>query len=394
MKRILLFVAILALLVYSCEKDPGIEPGLIDNESETSFADDVIPGVYIVQLDGAISSLKSTLADETARKALVSEEASRILQRTGVDGKSPNRIYGSAFKGFSVSLSEEEASALKKQEGVKGVWEDRIVTLKKPGTVPTDPPAQSVPYGITRVGSITYTGSHVAWIIDTGIDLDHPDLNVDALKSKTFVIRTTSPEDDNGHGSHCAGIVAAIDNEIGVVGVAAGATVVAVKVLNRRGSGTMTDIIAGVDYVAANAQPGDVANLSLGGSVYDPIDEAVINLGASGVFVALAAGNESDDANNHSPARANGTNLYTVSAMDINDNFAYFSNYGNPPIDYCAPGVSVLSTYKSGGYATMSGTSMAAPHVCGLLLATGGNLSSDGYVNSDPDGEPDPIAHN
>ncbi len=134
--------------------------------------------------------------------------------------------------------------------------------------------------------------------------------------------------------------------------------------------------------------------LSLGGSVYDPIDEAVMNLGASGVFVALAAGNESDDANNHSPARANGANLYTISAMDIYDNFAYFSNYGNPPVDYCAPGVSVLSTYKSGGYATMSGTSMAAPHVCGLLLATSGNLSSDGYVNGDPDGEPDPIAHN
>lgn len=394
MKRTLMAVAILALLVYSCEKDPTIETSPIDNETETTFADDVIPGVYIVQLEGGITSLKSAVADETARKALVSEEAYRILQRTGVEGKAPSRIYGSAFKGFSVSISKEEASALKMQDGVKGVWEDRVVTLKKPGTEPSDPPAQSVPYGIIRVGNINYTGNHVAWIIDTGIDLDHPDLNVDASRSKTFVVRTTTADDDNGHGSHCAGIVAAIDNEIGVVGVAAGATVVAVKVLNRRGSGTMTDIIAGVDYVAANAQPGDAANLSLGGSVYDPIDEAVMNLGASGVFVALAAGNESDDANNHSPARANGANLYTISAMDIYDNFAYFSNYGNPPVDYCAPGVSVLSTYKSGGYATMSGTSMAAPHVCGLLLATSGNLSSDGYVNGDPDGEPDPIAHN
>ena len=394
MKRILMALAILALLVYSCEKDPKIEPGLSDNETETAFADDVIPGVYIVQLDGGITALKSAVADESVRKALVSEEASRVLLRSGVDGKAPTRVYGSAFKGFSVSLSKEEATALEKQPGVKGVWEDRVVTLKKPGTLPSDPPVQSVPYGITRVGSITYTGSNVAWIIDTGIDLDHPDLNVDVSKSRTFVIRTTTADDDNGHGSHCAGIVAAIDNEEGVVGVAAGATVVAVKVLNRRGSGTMTDIIAGVDYVAANAQPGDAANLSLGGSVYDPIDEAVINLGASGVFVALAAGNESDDANNHSPARANGTNLYTISAMDVNDNFAYFSNYGNPPVDYCAPGVSVLSAYKNGGYATMSGTSMAAPHVCGLLLATDGNLSSDGFVNGDPDGEPDPIAHN
>ncbi|MFH1000588.1 MAG: S8 family serine peptidase, partial [Bacteroidota bacterium] len=123
------------------------------------------------------------------------------------------------------------------------------------------------------------------------------------------------------------------------------------------------------------------------------IDLAVQALGNKGVFVALAAGNESDDANNHSPARANGPNLYTVSAMDINDNFAYFSNYANPPVDYCAPGVSIYSTYKGGAYATMSGTSMAAPHVCGLLLLTSGSLKTDGYVKNDPDGVPDPIAH-
>ena len=83
---------------------------------------------------------------------------------------------------------------------------------------------------------------------------------------------------------------------------------------------------------------------------YEPIDAAVEALGEAGVLVALAAGNESDDANNHSPARANGPNLYTVSAMDINDDFAYFSNYGNPPIDYCAPGVSIFSCYKEGGF--------------------------------------------
>ena len=132
---------------------------------------------------------------------------------------------------------------------------------------------------------------------------------------------------------------------------------------------------------------GDAVNMSLGGAVYEPLDLKVVAMGAKGLLVALAAGNESDDANNHSPARANGVNIYTISACDVNDNWASFSNYGNPPIDYCAPGVNILSTYKGGVLATMSGTSMAAPHACGVLLVTGGNPNSSGYVVGDPDGE-------
>jgi subtilisin family serine protease len=129
--------------------------------------------------------------------------------------------------------------------------------------------------------------------------------------------------------------------------------------------------------------------MSLGGPPSTALDNAVIALGASGVKVALAAGNSSDDATNYSPARAaNGTNVYAVSAIDIVDVFAYFSNYGSP-VDYAAPGVGVLSTVP-GGYATYSGTSMASPHVAGLLLL--GNISTDGDATGDPDGNPDPIA--
>jgi subtilisin family serine protease len=175
--------------------------------------------------------------------------------------------------------------------------------------------------------------------------------------------------------------------------VAAGAPVVPVKVLDKRGSGAMSVIIQGVDWVTANGVAGDAANMSLGGGIYEPLDLEVVQMGAKGIFVALAAGNESDDANNHSPARANGVNIFTISACDVNDNFASFSNFGNPPVDYCAPGVSILSTYNNGGLATMSGTSMAAPHACGVLLATGGHPTTSGYVRNDPDGEPDPIIH-
>jgi subtilisin family serine protease len=204
-------------------------------------------------------------------------------------------------------------------------------------------------------------------------------------------VRDSSPNDQNGHGTHVAGTVAAIDNDFGVIGVAAGATVVAVRVLDRRGSGSYSGVIAGVDYVAANFASGDAANMSLGGPVSQALDDAVVAAGEAGLKISLAAGNESDDANAHSPARANGNGIYTVSAMDSNDNWAYFSNFNNPPVDFCAPGVAVYSTYKDGGYASLSGTSMAAPHVCGLLLL--GNVGTDGTVNGDPDGSPDPIAH-
>ena len=137
------------------------------------------------------------------------------------------------------------------------------------------------------------------------------------------------------------------------------------------------------------ARPGDVANMSLGGGVSTALDTAVVNAAGSGVRFALAAGNESDNANNHSPARANGPNVYTVSAFAVGDIWASYSNFGNPPIDYAEPGSSIKSTWLNGGYATISGTSMATPHLAGLLLA--GAVRSGGVVSGDPDGNPDVI---
>jgi len=262
------------------------------------------------------------------------------------------------------------------------------------GTVPPEPDPETTPWGITRVGgAVNYTGSHVAWILDTGVDLDNADLNVDVSRSANFIDPDVSADDDNGHGTHVAGTIAAIDNDIDVVGIAAGATVIPVKVLDRRGSGSTTGVIAGIDFVAAHGAAGDVANMSLTGGVSVSLDDAVLTASNHGIYFALAAGNESDDANDYSPARVNGTYIYTVSAGDINDNWAYFSNYGNPPVDYCAPGYNVLSLAPGGGTASMSGTSMASPHVAGLLLSTGGNIHADGTINGDPDGNPDSIAH-
>lgn len=305
-------------------------------------------------------------------------------------------VYTTAVKGFSAKMSATAAANLAARNPNIAYYEaDKIVRIVAPPVqakakpAPSQPP-QTTPWGISRVSGVSnYTGSGTVWVIDTGIDLDHPDLNVDVGRSRGFLSSSTDPNDQNGHGSHVAGTIAAINNSIGVIGVAPGAPVVAVRVLDRRGSGTTSGVIAGVDYVAANGANGDVANMSLGGGVSATLDQAVINAAATGVKFALAAGNESDNANNHSPARANGANIFTISAFAQGDSFASFSNFGNPPVDFADPGVSVFSTYKDGGYATLSGTSMATPHATGVLLL--GACRSGGTVSGDPDGNPDTI---
>jgi subtilisin family serine protease len=272
--------------------------------------------------------------------------------------------------------------------------QDQVVTVAPihaaapPGGGGGTQPAQETPWGIARVNGGVAGSFGTAWVIDTGIDFSHPDLRVDTARSRSFLSNNTSPVDQNGHGTHVAGTIAALDNTIGVIGVAPGALVVAVRVLDRRGSGSNSGVIAGVDYVSANGQAGDVANMSLGGGVSTALDTAVVNAAKGGVRFALAAGNETDNANNHSPARANGPNVYTISAFSVGDKWASFSNYGNPPVDYSEPGVSIKSTWLNGGYNTISGTSMATPHFAGLLLT---GLRAGGNVIGDPDGTPDVI---
>jgi hypothetical protein len=328
----------------------------------------------------------------------VRSEANRAASQGG--GKL-NHVYENSIHGFSTNMSSAAAAQVaSRNPNIAYCEQDQEITadqdaltfreLGKPAAPTPSQPAQTTPWGIKRVNGVTTASSNRAWIIDTGIDLDHPDLNVDTGRSRNFVSRETSPDDLNGHGSHVAGTIAAKNNSIGVIGVAPGTSVVAVRVLNRRGSGSNSDVIAGVDYVAGAAQSGDVANMSLGGGVSTALDSAVLKATqGTGIRFALAAGNESDDANNHSPGRVNGTGIYTVSAFANGDKWASFSNYGNPPVDFAEPGVGIQSTYKDGGYATLSGTSMATPHLAGLLLA--GTVRSGGTVPDDPDSNDDTI---
>lgn len=310
------------------------------------------------------------------------------------NGGQVTHVYKNTIRGFSTRMPAAQASWMAtRNPNIAYCEQDQIMRIGpdagKPGGGGTTQPPQSTPPGIARVGGVTGPSTHTAWVIDTGIELTHPDLNVDAAASRNFVARETSPNDLNGHGTHVSGTIAAKNNTIGVIGVAPGNRLVAIRVLNRRGSGSNSDVIAGVDYVGGNAAPGDVANMSLGGGVSAALDTAVFNASSGGVWFALAAGNDGGDANLHSPARVNGTYIKTVSAVNVNDVFASFSNFNNPPVDYAEPGVSILSTWIGGAYNTISGTSMATPHMAGLLLL--GAIRNGGTASGDPDGNPDVI---
>ena len=375
------FAAAYALTaMVSCSQDETTNLTTPEEPQATQSYSEIIPNQYIVvyKESGKMSG------DHRLNSLQVQQKTQEVLTMNNVAGAEVVQVYSAAISGVAVKMSKSDALKLSNSKDVAYVEQDHIVALAPPCGTPKGGPCegdgggdgggtsnQTTPYGITRVnGGITYTGSNVAWILDSGIDLDHEDLNVDA--SRGFNAFTSgkdggSLDDGNGHGTHVAGTVAALDNNVGVIGVAAGATVVPVKVLDSRGSGSYSGVIAGVNHVAKYGQSGDVANMSLGGPISQALDDAVL-AASSKVKFALAAGNDGADANNSSPARVNGSNIYTVSASDSSDAFAYFSNWGNPPVDYAAPGVSINSTWKNGGYNTISGTSMASPHVAGILL--------------------------
>jgi subtilisin family serine protease len=313
-------------------------------------------------------------------------------------GGNVKAVYRNAIRGFAAHMSDQAVTAMRRANASIAFCEQDAVATIVDAQVKARPgggggsTVQIKPYGITRVGGGgVFTGTGRAFVIDTGIDPTHPDLNVDTALAANFS-RESNYVDNNGHGSHVAGTIAAKDNGIGVIGVAPNARVVPVKTLDRRGSGSCSDIISGVDYVAGVGRPGDVANMSVGCPVIVALDNAVLAAGAKGIVMALAAGNESQNISNVSPARAGSVsssdNVYTISAIDSGDRFASFSNFG-AGIAFAEPGVSVQSTYKNGGYATLSGTSMATPHAAGLFLI--GPVRSGGTAINDPDGQADTI---
>jgi len=360
------------------------------------------------------------LADGTNAGSVAAEHARSY-------GADVGHVYRHALRGYSAHLSATAAARIAADDRVAAVQSDGVVTIA----------AQTLPTGIDRIdaelsptaainGVDTRVNVDVA-VIDTGVDLDHPDLNVYRQGAHNCSTGNTA-DDGNGHGSHVAGTIGALDNSIGVVGVAPGARIWPVRVLNNAGSGSWADVICGIDYVTANASQIEVANMSLGGSGSDStcgtnrdaMHEAICDSVAAGVTYAVAAGNSATNANGFVPATF--AEVITVSALadfngqpggggaptcrsDVDDTLADFSNFG-ADVDLIAPGVCILSSWKGGGYSTISGTSMASPHVAGgaaLYAAThpGASpatvksaLQAAGTTNWNNAGDPDGIKEN
>ncbi|NEU57914.1 S8 family peptidase [Halorussus sp. MSC15.2] len=272
---------------------------------------------------------------------------------------------------MTIRASAKAAKALERRKGVRYV--------ERNGTVHAH--AQTLPWGIDRVDADvvhsngeTGNGADIA-ILDTGIDSDHPDLQANLGTGKDFSGKG-SWEDGNGHGTHCAGIADAVNNSEGVVGVSTEATLHAGKVLDDSGSGSFSNVAAGIEWAADQGY--DVASLSLGGSsgsstIKDAVDYAYNN----GVLVVSSAGNSGpcSDCVGYPAAYSNAV---AVSSTDSDDSLSSFSSTG-PEVELAAPGGSIYSTYNDGGYNTLSGTSMACPHVSGA----GAQLMANGATNTE-----------
>lgn len=366
MRRVILLLTLVAAVLLACTGVVLAQAGAPPSSPPQASAEK-IPNRYIVAFKDGV--------DQPAKVA--NEQA----QRHGLQLKFR---YAHAIKGYAAVFPNDQAlQRVRTDTRVAYVEQDRVVTIARPrtakpgkgGSTPTPAP-QTVPWGIDRIGADTSstlagngTGSVTnvnAYIIDTGVDPSHPDLNLSDVKNVNLA--GGQNKDCNGHGTHVAGTVAAKDNAQDVVGVAPGASVTGVKVFGGCGaSGNESAVIAGVDWVTANAQKPAIANMSLGFSTSTdtPLDEAVKNSADKGIFYSIAAHNYETDACTFSPARA-GTHpgVATVAATDKANQEASFSNYGRC-VDLWAPGVNIPSTKLKGGTTTMSGTSMAAPHVGG-----------------------------
>jgi subtilisin family serine protease len=355
-----LFVLLAILLVFAgCSKEPA--------EELVSVNDDIIKGKFIVVFDTDVTGkafLKSGRSYEGTLE-YTRDLASKVLDETTIAREAIEHVYGYALDGFSARLTDEEFVRLRNDKRVKYIEPDRIIRIsvsQSNATWGIDRVDQrALPLNQTYTWDATGTGVR-AYIIDTGIRYDHVDFGGRA--SFGFDAFGGNGVDGNGHGTHVAGTVGG-----NTYGVAKSALLIAVRVLDNSGSGTTSGVISGMDWVAANHIKPAVANMSLGGAASIATDDAVQRMYEAGIPVVVAAGNgnragREDDACKYSPARS--PYAYTIGATTSTDYKASYSNYGNC-VNLFAPGSSITSAWYTSttAVATISGTSMASPHVAG-----------------------------
>lgn len=312
------------------------------------------------------------------------EQGSQKVEKLGVViSKKLHLINGVAVQ----VQSSKVVNMLKNQKEILRIDDDlKVHALGKPTKITVSQPPQELPWGVDRIDAdlawtaSTGTGVKVA-VLDTGIDLDHPDLKQNIKGGYNAINPKKSYNDDNGHGTHVAGIIGAVDNSIGVIGVAPNVDLYIVKVLDGYGNGYLSDVIEGLQWSVNNGM--QIINMSLGTTSDNPsLHNAVKAVYDAGIIIVTSAGNLGPSENSVTyPAKYPET--IAVSAVDNTDSFANFSSVG-PEVDLAAPGVEILSTWNDGLYRPLSGTSMAAPHVTGtaaLVLSVKGPMAPNELRN-------------
>ncbi len=369
MKRLLAIVASLALaLVLTLPQTVGAEAAPAD---KPAYAPDQV----IVKFKEGTSA--------RTMKATHQEEQAKLLSR--------NETLGFDVVKVEDKSVEQAVQEYEKNPDVEYAEPNYIYTIQ---WTPNDPDFSSRQWGpqkvqapeawdVTRGSSSTRIA-----IVDTGVQYDHPDLAGKVVRGYDFVDDDSDPYDGNGHGTHCAGIAAAVtDNGRGIAGMAPNATIYAVRVLDDNGSGTLDDVANGIIHAADNGA--DVISLSLGAPVgATTLRNAVDYAWNSGSVVVAAAGNSGTSLPSY-PAYYD--NAIAVTATDSNDNKASFSNYGSW-VDVAAPGVDIYSTYTGSSYRSLSGTSMATPHVAGLAGLLDAQGRSASQIRAAIENTADPIS--
>lgn len=406
-------ISLLLVFLTGCQEENGFTGEIVTeqaviNEPQSELDDNIIPGEYLLFfredqispiLDRAVDSF-STRAEKAAFVERVEPEViaeiDEALSDLDISTASVLQYYTTAVSGVAVKLSDDAFDRVKRSSLIGHLEYNRKVVLdpvkvEELVNLRESNGSEQIACAVQQAGgfrTVPYNAERWIWIVDSGIDMDHPDLNVvqNPKYARSFV--GGSPDDCQGHGTHVAGIAAASRNGYGVIGVAAGAPVAPVKVFfGCSNEGSLNSILAGINHVAAYSLPGDVLNLSLGGyfgygcSTYSSYKSILEQIGRSGVWISIAAGNSGHYAGYYQPACLNITRGYTVSAMNC---YGYWGNlnYGIPPVDYVAVGIDVLSTYKNGRLAILTGTSMAAPVVAGILYARNSYPRTRRYVRA------------